>query len=193
MPKLLDKIAKDLNKAGYSRRSVEARTWLQDTVRSMGTISRTALTNDPTRSVHDATTGLFHCFFYDPKLKAELPYYDRFPLVLPIEYYNDGFLGINFHYLPMNLRIHLLDKMYDLLNNTKFDHTTRIRASYGVLNAASRYREFRPCIKRYLSNHVASRIIEIEPDKWEIAIFLPVQMFAKASAQKVWADSRARI
>ena len=42
--------------------------------------------------------GRLNMFFYDPKYKKKLPYYDTFPLVLPIERYPDGFLGINFHY-----------------------------------------------------------------------------------------------
>ena len=42
--------------------------------------------------------GLLNMFFYDPKLKEKLKYYDLFPLVLPLEKYRDGFLGINFHY-----------------------------------------------------------------------------------------------
>ena len=49
-------------------------------------------------------------FFYDPKFKKTLPYYDTFPLVLPLETYNDGFLGINMHYLPIPLRVNLLDQ-----------------------------------------------------------------------------------
>ena len=38
-----------------------------------------------------------HFFRYDPKLKATLPYYDMFPLVMPIQSAPGGFLGINFH------------------------------------------------------------------------------------------------
>ena len=45
------------------------------------------------------------------KLKNKLPYYDRFPLTLPIEQYSDGFLGINLHYLSILMRIRLLDRL----------------------------------------------------------------------------------
>ena len=41
--------------------------------------------------------GRLNMFTYNPKHKKTLPYYDTFPLVLPIEKYPDGFLGINFH------------------------------------------------------------------------------------------------
>ena len=43
--------------------------------------------------------GNMYMFRYEPKLKESLPYYDRFPIVFPIEPYSDGFLGLNFHYL----------------------------------------------------------------------------------------------
>ena len=49
--------------------------------------------------------GRLNMFLYDPKYKDKLPYYDVFPLVLPIQRYSDGFLGINFHYLTLlNMR-----------------------------------------------------------------------------------------
>ena len=52
-------------------------------------------------------------FVYGPKHAKKLPYYDTFPLVLPLERYSDGFLGMNFHYLPIPLRMKLLDKIFD--------------------------------------------------------------------------------
>ena len=107
--------------------------------------------------------------------------------------YKDGFLGLNFHYLPINLRIHLLDSLYTLLNNEKFDHTTRIMASYSILNGVAKYEAFRPCVKRYLSDHIQSRMIAIEPDKWEICCYLPVESFQKAGSGTVWSDSRRKI
>ncbi len=193
MAKLLDKISKDLNSMGYARRSVEARSWLQQKARQLGQVSRTSLINDHRRNAASAYIGKMFFFFYNPKLREELPYYDKFPLALPIELYNDGFLGINFHYLPINLRVVLLDKLYNLANNTKFDETTKLQVSYDILNGASRYKEFKPCLKRYLSNHISSKMVEIESDNWDTAIFLPVESFAKASKSQVWADSRNRI
>ncbi len=193
MAKLLDRISADLNATGLKARSGASRAWMQQKIRELGGASRTELINDSTRNVAAAFIGKMFFFYYNPKLKQELPYYDKFPLVLPIEMYVDGFLGLNFHYLPINLRVHLLDKLYDLTNNDRFDSTTRIRASYSILNGASRYNEFKPCVKRYLAPHIQSRIVEIEADKWETAIFLPVENFAKAGTAKVWADSREQI
>ena len=70
------------------------------------------------------SAGRMSLFFYDPKFKKTLPYYDTFPLVLPLEKYDDGFLGINLHYLPIPLRIRLLDRLVDFSNDTNFDDGT---------------------------------------------------------------------
>jgi hypothetical protein len=193
MAQLLDRIAKDLNALGYRKRSAEARTWLQGKVRALGGVSRSGIVKDPARNTAAAYIGRMFFFFYNPKLKETLPYYDKFPLVMPIEMYNDGFLGVNFHYLPLNLRIHLLDSLYTLTNNKKFDDSTRIQASYTILNGLSRYKEFKPCVKRYLATGIMSNLVDIEAASWETAIFLPVEQFAKASSAQVWSDSREKI
>ena len=43
--------------------------------------------------------GKMYMFTYDPKWKADLPYYDTVPLVVIAEPTAQGFSGINFHYL----------------------------------------------------------------------------------------------
>ena len=71
--------------------------------------------------------GQMFMFFYDPKNKQTLPYYDRFPLVFPIELYSDGFLGINLHYLPQKYRANLMDALYSIeLLNKAVPSTTRV-------------------------------------------------------------------
>jgi len=132
--------------------------------------------------------GLFF-FYYDPKLKEELPYYDRFPLVLMLERYEDGFLGLNLHYLPIKYRVAFMNKLMDYARFDEEDNPIRVRITYDILNATKKFKEFRPCIKRYLTHHVKSRILAVEPDEWETAVFLPVHNFKKAKADKVWRDS----
>jgi len=134
--------------------------------------------------------GHMYMFLYDPKHKETLPYYDRFPLIFPINKAKGGFLGINFHYLPLQLRAKLMDSLYEVTTNDRFDETTKIRASYNILNSASKYKEFRPTVKHYLANHVKSKLIYINPSEWDISLFLPTERFEKASKTKVWEDSK---
>lgn len=137
--------------------------------------------------------GFMYLFNYDPKLKDELPYYDRFPLVFPIEFYGDGFLGINFHYLPLDMRARLMDALWGLANNKFYNDKTKIRLSYELLRSASKYKYFEPCIKRYLYNHVKSRFMQVPSDEWDIALFLPLESFAKKNKLFVQRESRAII
>jgi len=134
--------------------------------------------------------GFMYLFQYDPKYKEDLPYYDRFPLIFPFEDQGDSFLAMNLHYLPHVYRARLLDYLYDLLNNEKYNETTRIRASYKLLNAASRYKYFKPCVKRYLHSHVRSRFLQIPANEWDIAMFLPLERFAKKSKNYVYKESK---
>lgn len=143
----------------------------------------------------DRTTGSFtigemYMFGYDPKHKATLPYYDKFPLVFPINTAAGGFLGINMHYLPPMLRASLMDALYDTVTNKKLDSSTKLRISYDVLKGASKFRGFKPTVKHYLMKHVRTRFIYVEPTEWDIALFLPTAQFIGAGKQKVYADSR---
>jgi hypothetical protein len=134
--------------------------------------------------------GNMYLFAYDPKHKDTLPYYDRFPLIFPINKAKGGFLGINMHYLPPILRAKLMDQLYTVLTNKAFDETTRLSASYKVLNSAAKFKEFQPTIKHYLNAHVRTKPAYINPSEWDIALFLPTQQFVGATATQVYADSR---
>ena len=134
--------------------------------------------------------GRLNMFFYDPKFKKTLPYYDTFPLVLPLERYDDGFLGINLHYLPMKLRIRLLDRLVDYSNNTKFDESTTLDVDYSQLK---KIKLIKPTLKRYLAGRVKTQFRRIDADEFTVAALLPVQRFKKASASEVYSDSRKMI
>ena len=136
--------------------------------------------------------GMYH-FQYDPKHKATLPYYDRFPLIFMVGGASGGFYGLNLHYLSPVLRAKLMDQLYTLSTNRKYDESTRIAMSYSILSKASRFKYFKPTFKHYLSKHVRSRFIYISPSEWDIALMLPTQRFSKASASQVYTDSEARI
>lgn len=140
---------------------------------------RRNIVNNHERARDSTIIGKMYLFFYDPKLKAILPIYDRFPLVLPIERYGDGFLGLNLHYLAQGTRKALLDTLSAHASNNKMNENTRLRISYDVLNAAKAMTMAKPSIKRYLFNHVRSKFIEIHANEWDKAIELPVELFVR--------------
>ena len=186
--RLIDRIKESLAKEGYEPRTRLARTWLKSKIPALRPTSNT-LMRDRERLKNKSIIGRMYFYYYDPKTKDSLPYYDKFPLVIPIERYPDGFLGLNLHYIQPKRRIILLDKLSTILSNHDYDETTRFKISYDYLKRASRIYEATPCIKRYLSSHVQSRFLEITADEWDIAVLLPVETFAKAKKNKVWSDS----
>ena len=190
MAYLLDRINSQLRKEGLKPRTRQARAWLQNKVKDLN--SRNTLLKDMSRQKTDSIIGHMYFYYYDPKTKDSLPYYDRFPLVLPIEQYSDGFLGLNLHYIHPKQRIILLDKLSEYANNKKFDATTRLRLSYQTIKSASTIYEHTPCVKRYLFKHVESRFVEIDANEWDIAALLPMESFVRASASKVYAESRKK-
>lgn len=120
--------------------------------------------------------GQMYMFAYDPKYKNVLPYYDAYPLVFPIEFYSNGFLGINLHYLPPLARAKLLTNLKDLSNNDKYNDSTKLAISYDILRANSiQFSGFENCVKRYLFAHVRSSFHQVSPYDWDKAVLLPLQ------------------
>jgi len=134
--------------------------------------------------------GSMYMFYYDAKHKATLPYFDRFPLIFPYKKVKGGFMGINMHYLPLQYRAKLMDSLYDVASNTKYDESTRLKINYKILSGASQFRYFKPCVKHYLTSQVRSRFLYVYPSEWDIALFMPLERFEGATKTQVYADSR---
>jgi hypothetical protein len=191
MASKLTLLTQQLSAAQMQKMSRESYQWLLKKInelRNPSLIPRT-IANERFRQTRRLFKGRLYQFFYDPKGKADMPYYDRFPLVLILEKYDDGFLGLNLHYLPIKYRVAFLDKLLNYAILDDEDNPTRFRITYDILTASRRFREFRPCIKRYLFSQIRSKILTIEPQEWEVAIFLPTQLFKGAKPQKVWQES----
>lgn len=135
----------------------------------------------------DIEIGKLYLYYYDPKWKKELPYYDTFPCIFVLNLYNDGHLGLNLHYLPPVLRAVFMDLLYAFENATTLVEKKKLMITWEKLKT-NKY--VKPCIKRYLSSHVRSKYIDIPYQQWNIAAMLPLQRFEKQSVKKVWADSR---
>ena len=151
--------------------------WYRNRIKELGTPSVPELLRTGKLSKTPVGKSL-NMFVYSPKGRNKLPYYDTFPLVLPLKSMEGGFLGLNFHYLPYALRARLLDAAGgDNLN----------------IRAIEKNRLTKPCIKRYLFGYTRSMFRKIDDEDNLTAIMLPVQRFKKASTSEVWADSRKMI
>ena len=185
-------LAQGIRSGQVPARTSDAREWYRKKAKGSG-ISQNALVADGDRLRSRVLPGTMVFFVYDAKTKKKLPYYDRFPLTVIVDFTPDGFVGLNLHYLPYRERAKLMDALYSIASNKKYDDTTRLRLTYSTLKGAAKFRAFKPCFKRYLSGQVRSKFAYVNPSEWDIALFLPVENFKKAGKRKVWGDSMAMI
>jgi hypothetical protein len=129
-------------------------------------------------------------YMYDPKTKADLPYYDTFPLVLPFAASATHFTGLNLHYIPPKIRGQLLNKLKSYITDDTLGPNAKMRVTWSLLKNVSAFPEVSPCVKQYLFSHVKSRFIIIPPKEWEYAVWLPLERFKKASNETVWTNWR---
>ena len=188
---LLDKLKTAIKTSTAGAKARAAGDWFREKVRQAGASAKMkAVTpNQLLRRQPDDNILLGKMFFYkyDPKFAKKLPYWDMYPLVFPFEKAPGGFYGLNLHYIPPRDRAVLMDNLNQYASNNKYDQTTRLELSYRLLK---RYGRAVPCVKRYLGDRIVSQTVRIDADEWEIAIFLPVERFQKASKGEVWKDSR---
>jgi len=166
-------------------------SWYRDQIKQLsGVNSNTILKNSKltTRLI----PGEMYLFMYDPKHKATLPYYDKFPLVLPFRVVEDGFFGLNIHYLPYLARFKLLGKLSELATDDKITDKTRIAVSWNILQSSSAYAPANACVKHYLEKHLQSRFLKIPYPDWLTASQLPLDRFVGARNTQVWKDSQRK-
>lgn len=196
MSNLFQTLEYEAFRAGITPRTKQSREWFRQRISQMrgGRINRDALMQEqPLKKQSDTVVGSMYMFFYDAKHKDTLPYWDKFPLVIVIGPAEGGFLGLNLHYLPPVLRAKFLDSLLDIVNNKRYDDSTKFSVSYNLLKRAAKMKYFKPCVKHYLTDHVKSNFSQIPAPEWEIATFLPTADFQKAGKMKVYSDSRKMI
>ena len=144
--------------------------WYRKQVNAMTTPGAKSLINKGKATLRPKY-GVMNLFGYDAKHKATLPYYDKFPLIFPIEPAKGGFIGINFHYLPFGARVAFLKQLSQYSSDDNFDKKTRYMIDW-VNNPY-----FRKTTKRYLNSQVRTSFLNVPADEMAIAIFLPVARF----------------
>lgn len=171
--------------------STKSVQWFQTQIAKLGTINTNKLLREGTL-VNRIFPGEMYLFRYDPKTKEQLPYYDTLPLVLPFRRIEEGFIGINLHYLPYLYRVRTLDALSEYANGDANDADTRLRFSWRILESVANLKPARVCVKRYLLDHVESRFLKIPYPDWLIASQLPVEKFINAQKTNVWRETRKK-
>ena len=134
--------------------------WYQQQVSKLGNVSQNQLMKE-TKQTNSFVRGGMYLFVYNPKLRETLPYYDMFPLVIPFKKLDEGFLGVNLHYLPYMVRFKVLQSLSDLATDERLDESTRVNLSWRLLESYSNLKPIRACVKHYLTNFIQSRFLNI--------------------------------
>lgn len=144
---------------------------------------------DGTKVGGEIVEGNMYMMFYNAKHKRTLPWYDRFPLVIPFDKRSiqDGFYGINLHYIPPMARQDLLEEMY------KYGTEDGVDINYEYFRSVSRLRPALPCIKRYLYSRIKRPPMQVQKEYWDVAAMLPTADFKGVNTNTVYAHSRKQI
>ena len=123
--------------------------------------------------------------------------YDLYPLIFVLSKQPNYFEGINFHYMSPKERAVLLGNMFTYLSNQTFDITTRLifKQFLNAIKSNKKFKLAKESIRRYNFDKVDSRIIEVHPLDWELAIMVETEKFFNDQGIKmpnkiVWKDTR---
>lgn len=175
MNSIFEKYSKLAREAELQNGTLRSKEWFRKLVSNQPDISSIDKVTKNLPVVTKIKTGQLITFQYDAKLKEVLPYWDRYPLVLVTSITEDGWRGINFHYLHPRMRARIL-----------FDQQKRDVPI--IENEIAKMSE-----KRYLANRISRRPRLIEEDLWELAIQLPFENFQKAAKQIVWNKTSKKV
>ena len=155
----------------------------------------------------DRNRGQMFMFRYTPKpwRARNLAHWDALPLVILLDLYRDGFLGMNLHYLGVGSRNVLLQQLASKispqigskLQGTDLDRSTIQQQHEALKDAKTLYREYamlqrgrlfryaKPCFKRYKYNSINSRVFKIPIFEWELVSNLPSDRFFMGESRRV--------
>ena len=190
----LSKVSDTVRSGTVGKEVKRSAQWFQDKIKGLkGEVkNRFSSTNAAkfyreSEKINDAvfkrrvSLGDLFCYYYNPKYRKTLPYYDMFPMIMLLSAEKETFLGINFHYLRPKWRAILLDRV-----------TAKIGGGIPKWSKLRNIKQIAPTIKRYRFDHIMRKVIPIEEDEQEIAIFLPTERFKKSGKANVWSDSERK-
>lgn len=170
--------------------------WFRQAARDVEEVNvNRMMENTPSRmsvGINSNDIGQMFTFFYDPKHKETLSYWDQHPLILPFSVDGKGFKGYNLHYISPHQRAKILDGLYQIAKRGGQSKVKTLPVNYYYLKSLSRFAPLQPCIKQYLWSHVRSQFMWIRPSEWDMAVMLPTARFVGGSPHKVHRDSAKR-
>lgn len=185
----------DLVKADKNLNPKNSYTWFQQNIRNLARSSNVTAfgllgqeEKKQVRRILPIHIGKMVSYFYSPKGKDTLPFYDTFPLMLPFSFDGGYVTGLNLHYMHPRQRLIIFDKLQTTLTNEKM----RLQFSWKVLTTLARMPEVGHCVKKYIIKNIKSNVIVFDTADYLPALFLPTESFRGATAEEVWQRSKGK-
>lgn len=174
--------------------------WFNEKINQLGNrVSVNSLMQNQKRRVFNVFPGKMYMYLYEAKHAKTLPYYDQFPLMIPISKDSQTITGLNLHYLNYKMRFILLKNLLDFATDKTLNEQSKLKLSWQLVNGAARYRPVAAAIHKYRFDHVQTAFLEIPADQWFTALLMPVERFVQGEQgykfvkENVWRDSIRRI
>lgn len=139
----------------------------------------------------DFKPGKLLFYFYNAKDKENT--YDRTPMVLILKRNSTHTLGLNFHWIPVKMRIHLISVIFKL-NKQNIIKKLPLEFSYQQLKPMMRKLGYAPCIRLYINKRISTNGVIIPADRLVEVAGLKTETFThgKYSAEQMYAMARKR-
>lgn len=189
--RLFQEWQEQLERDGLNPNSDESQKWFFEKIDEIGKQNvnrKEVLSQEPI--AQNMLIGQMFLFFYNPMTAQELPYFDRFPLIFLLEMNKDDFMGLNLHYLPIDLRQRMFYQLLPRRTSNEMLNNTRLKIDMNYLNSRLNLRMYKACIKRYKFKSVVGRMAKIPAYEWEVAAHMPLALWRKAPESRVHKDSR---
>ena len=122
--------------------------------------------------------------------------YDAYPLIFLLALTPESLEGINFHYMVPKQRIILLGRMFEYLNSEDFDDRTKLFSAKfrRTMKNNKLFKYARACYREYKPGRIDSKIIQVHPMDWELAITVPTERFVtpaggRVASKKIWTQT----
>lgn len=138
----------------------------------------------------DFRPGTLLFYRYDAKDKTQT--YDNTPLVLVLGQNGRYMLGLNFHWLPYQKRLWLVDR---ILKHSKQEvqRNSRLRFTYEDFKPLMRSVHFQPCIRLYIKRRISRNGVIIPPSELVNATKLKAETFTNGRYSQAQLYQMARM
>lgn len=100
--------------------------------------------------------------YYSAKDKTQT--YDKTPLMLILRRNNTHTLAINFHWIPLAMRLNLIRSIITM-NEKEIKRGSPLNFSYAKLRPMLKSLGYAPCIRLYINKRMSNRGVVIPPDR----------------------------